>query len=365
MKTQAAVFDGPGKPLRLAEIDVAEPGPGEVLVDVKATGVCHSDVGVFSGKLPAPTPLVLGHEGAGVVSGVGAGVTDLAVGDHVVLTWLAACGACFYCRRGEQHLCGRPRTMLGAHTMPDGSTRMSLDGEPVRQFCGLGTFAERTVVPEGAAVKIPDDVPLTSAALLGCGVLTGFGAAVKTGGVRVGDSVAVIGCGGVGLNAVQGARIAGATTVIAIDVHDERLQLAQKLGATHTLKAAPDIVKQVQRLTDRRGVDVAVEVAGRQETTDQAIAMIRRGGTAVLVGAAPGVSIDEVFNNVVMAGKNVCGCLYGSAEVKGDIPKLVDLYRSGALMVDQLVTETFAFADINAAVAYCSGEQGARAVIEY
>lgn len=361
--TRAALFEQPGAPLRLAEIDIAAPGPGEVVVDVKATGVCHSDVGVFSGKLPAPLPVVLGHEGAGVVTELGQGVDDLAVGDHVVLSWLASCGTCYYCQRAEQHLCGRPRTMLGAHTLPDGSTRMSLDGAPVRQFCGLGTFSQRTVVPAGAAIRISDQVPIASAALLGCGVLTGFGAAVKTGGVRVGDAVAVIGCGGVGLNAVQGARIAGATTIIAIDVHADRLALATELGATHTLTAGPDVVKKVQQLTGRRGADVVIEVAGRQETVKQAVAMARRGGTAVLVGAGPGVGVDEVFNNVVMSGKTVKGCLYGSAYVKRDIPQLVELYQRGALLLDQLVTETFDFGDIGKAVDYCAGENGARAVV--
>ncbi|TDP37829.1 Zn-dependent alcohol dehydrogenase [Nocardia ignorata] len=361
--TRAALFEQAGAPLLLTEIEVASPGPGEVVVDVAATGVCHSDVGVFSGKLPAPVPLVLGHEGAGVVAEVGAGVDDLAVGDHVVLSWLANCGTCYYCQRAEQYLCGRPRTMLGAHTLPDGSTRMSLDGTPVRQFCGLGTFSQRTVVPAGAAIRISDRVPIASAALLGCGVLTGFGAAVKTGRVRVGDAVAVIGCGGVGLNAVQGARIAGATTIIAIDVHTDRLALATRLGATHTLTAGPDVVKQVQRLTGRRGADVVIEVAGRQETVNQAVAMARRGGTAVLVGAGPGVGVDEVFNNVVMSGKTVKGCLYGSAYVKRDIPQLVELYERGALLLDELVTETFGFDDIAKAVDYCAGENGARAVV--
>ncbi|MGY2114889.1 Zn-dependent alcohol dehydrogenase [Nocardia gipuzkoensis] len=358
--TRAALFEQAGAPLRLAEIDIARPGPGEVVIDVAATGVCRSDVGVFSGKLPAPVPLVLGHEGAGVVAEVGAGVDDLAVGDHVVLSWLANCGTCYYCQRAEQHLCGRPRTMLGAHTMPDGSTRMGLDGTPVRQFCGLGTFSQRTVVPAGAAIRISDQVPIASAALLGCGVLTGFGAAVKTGGVRVGDAVAVIGCGGVGLNAVQGARIAGATT---IDVHADRLALATRLGATHTLTAGPDVVEQVQRLTGRRGADVVIEVAGRQETVNQAVAMARRGGTAVLVGAGPGVGVDEVLNNVVMSGKTVKGCLYGSAYVRRDIPQLVEHYERGALLLDELVTETFGFDDIAKAVDYCAGENGARAVV--
>ncbi|MGV9711437.1 Zn-dependent alcohol dehydrogenase [Gordonia sp. NPDC003424] len=361
--TKAAILTVPGEPLSIRDIDVAAPGPGEVAVEVQATGVCHSDVGVFSGELPAPLPLVLGHEGAGIVSEVGDGVDGLAVGDHVVLSWLASCGSCYYCERAEPHLCGRPRTMLGAHTMPDGSTRMSLDGKPVRQFCGLGSFAQRTVVPAGAAIPIAADIPMSSAALLGCGVLTGFGAAVNTGGVRVGDSVAVIGCGGVGLNAIQGARIAGATTIIAIDVHPERLALATKLGATHTIAAGDDVVKQVQKLTGRRGADVVVEVAGRPATVQQAVAMTRRGGTAVLVGAAPGVGIDEVFNNVVMAGKIVKGCLYGSAHVKRDIPRLVDLYRSGSLMLDELVTETFGFDAINDAVNYCADENGARAVV--
>ncbi|NMO01629.1 Zn-dependent alcohol dehydrogenase [Gordonia sp. TBRC 11910] len=361
--TTAALFEEAGAPLRIAEITVADPGPGEVVVDVTATGICHSDVGVFSGKLPAPLPLVLGHEGAGVVAAVGEGVDNVAVGDHVVLSWLASCGTCYYCQRAEQHLCGRPRTMLGAHTMPDGSTRMSLDGTAIRQFCGLGSFSQRTVVPSGAAIAISDEVPIASAALLGCGVLTGFGAAVNTGGVRVGDAVAVIGCGGVGLNAVQGARIAGATTIIAVDVHPERLALATRLGATHTLTAGDDVVRSVQRLTGRRGADVVIEVAGRPETVNQAVAMTRRGGTTVLVGAGPGVAVEEVFNNVVMAGKTVKGCLYGSAYVQRDIPRLVDLYRSGALLLDQLVTETFDFADIGRAVDYCADEQGARAVV--
>ncbi|MGV9292646.1 zinc-binding dehydrogenase [Amycolatopsis sp. NPDC003676] len=361
--TEAALLEKAGSALRITEITLADPGPGEVVVEVRATGVCQSDVGVFTGKLPAPVPLVLGHEGAGVVVEVGAGVEDLKAGDHVVLSWLASCGSCFYCQRAEQHLCGRPRTMLGAHTMVDGSTRMSLNGAPVRQFCGLGSFSQRTVVPAGAAIKIPDDIPIASAALLGCGVLTGFGAAVHTGEVRVGDTVAVVGCGGVGLNAVQGARIAGATTIIAIDVHADRLALAAELGATHTLTAGPDVVKQVQALTGRRGADVVIEMAGRHETVQQAIAMARRGGTTVLVGAGPGVGIDEVFGNVVMAGKTVKGCLYGSAHVKRDIPRLVELYRSGALHLDQLVTETFAFTDIAKAVGYCAAEQGARAVV--
>ena len=200
--TKAALFEQTSAPLRIAEIGVKPPGPGEVAVDIKATGICHSDVAVITGQLPAPLPLVLGHEGSGVVTEVGEGVTKLASGDHVVLSWLVSCETCWYCQANAQHLCGRARTMLAAHTMPDGSMPMTLDGQDLRQFLGLGTFAQHTVVLEDAAIRISQDVPLPVAALMGCGVLTGYGAAVNTGGVRAGDAVTVIGCGGVGLNAV-------------------------------------------------------------------------------------------------------------------------------------------------------------------
>ncbi|WP_025778257.1 Zn-dependent alcohol dehydrogenase [Brevibacterium sp. VCM10] len=361
--TQAALLESPESTMRMVEIDLADPGPGEVAVDIRATGVCHSDISVWSGRLPAPLPLVLGHEGAGVVTAVGDGVDSLSPGDHAVLSWLANCGVCSYCQRGEQHLCARPRTMLGAHTMPDGSTRMSLGGDAVRQFCGLGTFSQSTVVPEGAAIRIADEVPFASAALLGCGVLTGFGAAVNTAGVRVGQTVAVLGCGGVGLNAIQGAKAAGAGTIIAIDVHQERLDLAARLGADKVVTAGPEATKEVRRLTDRQGADVVIEVVGRPETVNQAIAMSRRGGTTVLVGAGPDVGIDDVLNSVVMSGKIVKGSLYGSSYVARDIPHLVELYRKGELHLDELVTETFDFDDIGRAVDYCAGEQGARAVV--
>ena len=202
--TQAAVLEQIGRPLRVTDVDLELPGPGEVAVEIGATGVCHSDVAIITGQLPAPLPLVPGHEGAGTVVEVGAGVTSLAAGDRVVLSWLAQCGICFYCRRWEPYLCGTARALLATNALPGGATRISADRQEVRQFCGLGTFAQRCVVLADSAIRVPSRLPMAAAALIGCGVLTGFGAAVNTAGIRVGDSVAVVGCGGVGLNAVQG-----------------------------------------------------------------------------------------------------------------------------------------------------------------
>ena len=363
--TQAAILEQTGQALRVTDVDLQPPGPGEVVVEIGATGVCHSDVAIITGQLPAPLPLVPGHEGAGTVVEVGPGVTSLAAGDRVVLSWLAQCGTCFYCRRGEPYLCGTARALLAASALPGGATRISADGQDVRQFCGLGTFARRCVVLADSAIRVPSRLPMAAAALIGCGVLTGFGAAVNTAGIRVGDTVAVLGCGGVGLNAVQGARIAGATTIIAIDRHAERLALATELGATDTVTAGSDTLREVKDLTGRRGADVVLEVAGRAETVRSAVDMARRGGTVVLVGAAPDVVIDDVFNRLVMSGKTIRGCLYGSADVRRDVPRLVHLYEQGKLLLDQLVTESFGFPDINKAVEYAAAEQGARAVVTF
>lgn len=365
--TQSAVLDSPNSPLEIQEVALGAPRAGEVRVAIGATGVCHSDIAVFTEALPNPLPVVLGHEGAGVIAEVGDGVGDLAVGDRVVLSWLAQCGECFFCVKGQPQLCETAGVAFAKGALLDGTTRYSRDGQEIFQMAGLGTFSRECVVPARSAMKIPDSIPMTSAALIGCGVLTGWGAAVNTAGIRVGDTVAVLGCGGVGLSAVQGARMAGASRIIAVDLHDERLELAERLGATDSLKPSDTIAKEVRKLTGGRGVDHTLEVVGRQETIDAAVKMTRRGGQVVLVGAGP----DEVrvnvpsFTGMVMSEKTVRGSLYGSSDVKRDVPRLLDLYSSGQLLLDELVTQTFDFEQVNDAVAYCHGEQGARAVMTF
>ncbi|MCQ4080832.1 Zn-dependent alcohol dehydrogenase [Streptomyces sp. RB6PN25] len=365
--TGAAVLTSPQQPLQLAEVDLQSPSRGEVTIEIGASGVCHSDISVFNKTLPHPLPVVLGHEGAGTVVEVGDGVTDVAPGDRVVLSWLAQCGTCFYCSHAQPQLCETAGVAFAKGALLDGTTRYSLGGEPVYQMAGLGTLSQRCVVPAGAAVKIPDSIPFSSAALLGCGVLTGFGAAVNTAGIRVGDTVVIVGCGGVGLNAVQGARIAGASTVIAIDMHQERLDLAVKLGATEVLQPSDKTVKAVRALTGGRGADHVLEVVGRQETVRDAVKMTRRGGQVVLVGAA-GDDVNltvPAFTGVVMTEKIIRGSLYGSSDVKRDVPRLIRLYEKGVLKLDELVTETFEFDKVNDAVDYCASEKGARAVVVF
>jgi NDMA-dependent alcohol dehydrogenase len=365
--TEAAVLQEVDGPLRLVEVELEPPHAGEVEVEIAATGVCHSDVSVLSQRLPHPLPVVLGHEGAGIITAVGDGVHDVAVGDRVVLSWLAQCGDCFYCVAGQPQLCEKAGVAFARGTLMDGSTRFSLGGRPMYQMAGLGTFARRCVVPARSAIKIPDSIPFTSAALIGCGVLTGWGAAVNTASVGVGESVAVVGCGGVGLNAVQGARLAGAGTIVAIDLHDERLEMAQSLGATHVMRPGDGTVRRVRDLLGGRGVDVALDVVGRPESIRDAVSMTRRGGRVVLVGAAG----DEVqlsipaFTGIVMTEKMIRGSLYGSTNVRRDVPRLVQLYEAGRLKLDELVTAVFPFHEVNEAVDYCRLEKGARAVIAF
>ncbi|HEX3930504.1 MAG TPA: Zn-dependent alcohol dehydrogenase [Nocardioides sp.] len=365
--TRGAVLRELGRALDLVDLDLAPPGEEEVTVRMGATGVCHSDLSVYQGLLPNPLPMVLGHEGAGTVVAVGPGVESVSVGDQVVLSWLAQCSRCFYCRAGQPALCETATRAMVRGTLLDGTTRFSFHGEPVFHMAGLGTFSEFCVVPEKCAIRMDQPIPMESAALLGCGVLTGFGAAVNAGRVRPGESVAVIGCGGVGLNAVQGARISGAETIVAVDLHQERLELARRLGATHTLTPDGALSKTVRQLTHGRGVDVAIEVVGRSEAIRDAVAMTRRGGRIVLVGAGPDdVRLDlPAFGGLVSTEKTIVGSFYGSAQVERDLSVLARLYRSGKLELDALVTRTFSFGDTNEAVAYCADEQGARAVISF
>src|SRR3954452_11154252 len=267
---KAAVCVGLNEPLEIQELELESPRAGEVRVRMGASGVCHSDLSIQNGTLMGALPMVLGHEGAGVIEELGEGVTGLEVGDHVVVSWVPQCGECYFCKKGQGFLCESGGMAMAPGALLDGSTRFSRDGEPIKQMACSGTFSEQAVIPAIGAVKIPKDVPLEIGALIGCGVLTGVGAALNTANIKRGDTVAVIGCGGVGLNVIQGAKIAGAEEIIAVDMLPNKLQLAKQFGATTTVNAGHgDAVSQVMELTGQRGVDVAFEVIGLKQTIDQ------------------------------------------------------------------------------------------------
>ncbi|HET7488369.1 MAG TPA: Zn-dependent alcohol dehydrogenase [Acidimicrobiales bacterium] len=363
---RAAVLAAVGQPLEIRDdVEVDEPGPGEVQVRMVASGVCHSDRSARDGVMLVPTPVVLGHEGAGVVERVGPGVTGVAPGDPILVSWVPQCGTCFHCERQEGHLCDHAAVSMGG-AMLDGTTRMRSGGLPLRQLAASGTFAEVVVVPGVSVVPLPADIDLPVAALLGCSVLTGVGAVFNTSRVERGDTVAVVGCGGVGLNVVQGARLAGAGRIIAVDASPPKLDLAARFGATDAVDASSgDPVSAVMALTGQRGADVVFEVVGRQATIEQAVAMTRRGGQTVLVGI-PAMDVTlavPAFLGLVLSGRTISGCWYGSSNVRRDVPRLLRLYRAGRLELDALVSRTIPLDGVNDALDALGGGEGARTVI--
>jgi NDMA-dependent alcohol dehydrogenase len=366
---KAAVMTGVDEPLEIrTDVEVEAPRTGEVKIRMAASGVCHSDLSMQNGTMMAATPIVLGHEGAGVIEEVGEGVTGLAPGDHVVISWVPQCGECFFCKRGQPQLCEIANMALMSGGLLDGTTRFTSQGGPLYQMAASGTFSEVTIVPAIGAVKIPSDLDMKVAALIGCGVLTGTGAALNTASIRKGDVVAVVGCGGVGLNVIQGARIAGAGEIIAIDMNETKLQLAKEFGATASVNASQgDPVSQVMSMTEQRGADVAFEVIGLPQTIDQTIGMARRGGQAILVGV-PRMDVMvnlPAFFGLVLAEKTIKGCWYGSSDVRRDVPKLVDLYQKGELKLDELISRTISIEQVNDAFAAMKTGEVARSVIAY
>jgi S-(hydroxymethyl)glutathione dehydrogenase/alcohol dehydrogenase len=357
--TRAAVLTEAGKPLEVTDIDLDPTGHDQVRVRLAATGVCHSDLSIARGALRHPLPAVPGHEGAGVVTEVGADVTTVRPGDHVILNWTPACGACFFCGRGEPYLCDRAAA--------DGlaAPYATRAGERVVPVLGSGAFAEETLVLERAVVPIPHDVPFEVAALVGCAVTTGFGAAVNTAKVQPGDTVVVIGCGGVGLSIVQGAAYAGASVVIAVDLDEASRALAADLGATHTVDGAGDVEAAVREVTGR-GADHAFEAIGRSQTIRTAYRVTRRGGTVVVVGAGRhddlvSFSALELF----FQARSIVGCVYGSADPARDFPRILGLYASGDLALDRLITDRISLDDVNDALAEMESGRGARSVIVF
>jgi S-(hydroxymethyl)glutathione dehydrogenase/alcohol dehydrogenase len=337
---KAVVFAEPSAPIAFTDVELAAPRAGEVRVRIAAAGVCHSDLHVKRGEWDAPAPLVMGHEGSGVVTELGEGVTSLAVGDHVVLSWVPPCGECRYCRSGHEARCQKVATVVAPKgVLFDGTSRLSRDGEPVHHYLGVSSFAEEVVVPASGAVKVRDDAPLDVIAVVGCAVATGVGAVLNTAAVEPGSTVAVIGCGGVGLNVVQGAKLAGAERIVAIDVLADKTQMALQFGATDRIDASQaDAVEQLFELIPD-GVDYAFDAIGRTSTTEQAIRMLGLGGAAVIVGLPP-TGAKASFEPLVLAeaDQRILGSNYGSVRPSIDIPALVDRYMDGQLKLDPLIS---------------------------
>ena len=321
------------------ELELAPPGPGEVLVRLRAAGVCHSDLNAIDGTAATRCPAVLGHEGAGVVEAVGVGV-DLAPGAPVLLSWLPSCGRCEECLRDLPHLCTTAWQAMAAGGLLDGATRLSRDGEPVFHYCFLSTFADCAVVPARCCIAIPGDVPFDVAALVGCAITTGTGAVWRTAGVRPGDRVAVFGCGGVGLSAVLAAAAVGAGPVVAVDVTPEKLEAALRLGATDAVQwsGGPDETADAVRAVSGGGVDYAIEATGRTEAARAAFLSTRARGAAVLIGIpAADAELSLPALSIPRMERRVLGSVYGSARPERDFPALLDLYRRGRLPLDRLV----------------------------
>lgn len=364
MKVKAALLNAPRQPFAIETLDLDSPGAGEVLVKLAASGVCHSDYHLVTGDTQHPLPVIAGHEGSGVVEAVGEGVTRVKVGDHVALNWTPDCGRCFYCLRGMPNLCDTYTTPIWAGTMLDGTTRTHQNGKDIFLYCGLGTFAEYSVVPEASCVPIRRDVPLKAAALIGCAVATGVGAALYTSPVKAGESVVVIGCGGVGLNVLQGAALCGAEKIIALDTNPTKMTLARQFGATHTLISDENVVAQIKALTDGRGADHVFEAVGLPHLQEQGLAMVRPGGSLVLVGlAAMGTGTNLPGAVLTRQEKTVKGSYYGSVNPRRDFPLLLDLYMAGKLKLDELISREYRLPELNEAFAAMLTGEVARGIV--
>ena len=364
---RAAVLRAIDRPLSIEEVDLAEPGPGEVTVRLAASGVCHSDWNVITGATPNPLPAVLGHEGAGVVETVGEGVADVREGDHVILSWLPSCGSCFYCVQGRGVLCDMAMADMFEGTLPGGSLALSQGGSPLYHYSFLSTFAERCVVPESCCVRVRQDAPLTVAALVGCAVMTGFGAAVLRARVEPGSTAVVYGAGGVGLSSILGCKLAGARSIVAVDPVPFKRETAIALGATHAVDPHDgDAIALLRELTDGRGADYAFDTAGAPGVVAEAYDAVRRGGVVVAVGIPPvGTTADIPAPRLPREEKVVTGSFYGSCRPHVDMPLVIDLYMDGNLDLDALVTREFALDEINEAFAAMNAGEVARGVIRF
>jgi len=362
---KASVLFEQGKPLSVEELDLEAPRAGEVLVRMTASGVCHSCLHAADGSWQGvPVPIVLGDEGAGVVEAIGPGVTELGVGDHVVLSWAPTCGRCHYCVIGRPNLC--ERRLPGRGLLPDGTTRMSLRGRPVYHYGHVATYASRTVVAESCAIRIDPAMPLDRAALIGCSVMTGVGAVINTAAVLAGASMAVFGVGGVGLNVVQGGLMVAAHPIIAVDVKPAKLDQATALGATHGVDGSrEDAVAAIRRITGR-GADYTFVAVGDARAMSQAVDALAPGGTCVLIGVpATGATIAVDPRPIVTGERVIRGSSYGSARTREDLPRLVTLYQAGRLKIDELITHRYGLDEANQAFAALAAGELARGLIVF
>jgi S-(hydroxymethyl)glutathione dehydrogenase / alcohol dehydrogenase len=361
MKTRAAVCRAFGKPLEIEDIELAPPGPGEVRVKVAACAICHSDIFYMDGAWGGELPAVYGHEAAGVVEEVGAGVAHLKAGDHAVVTLIRSCGRCVSCAEGAQVFCE------AVFPLDRKSPLTGQDGGAIVHGLRTGAFAEHVVVDASQAVAIDKDVPLDSASLIACGVLTGAGAVINTAGVKAGASVIVIGCGGVGLNSVQGAKLAGCAEIIAVDLSDAKLEAARQFGATHGVNPQrEDLAARVSEITKGRKADYVFVTVGAKAAFEQAFGLMRRGGATIIVGM-PAAGVMTSFDPGYLAadGQRILGSKMGSARVQIDVPKLIDLYRQKRLKLDELISGRYRLEEINAAVESVRRGEALRNVIVF
>ena len=365
MKFRAAVLNRVGAPLTIDTLEMAPLRAGDVLVRVRASGLCHTDLEVIQGQLAYPLPIVLGHEGAGVVEAVGAGVTRVKTGDHVICSWNPHCGHCFYCERGVPILCEPYKRHEPKGLLLDGSSRLMRDGTPVHHFFTTSTHAELTVVSESSAIVVSKEIAFDRACIIGCGVMTGVGAAVRKAKVAAGASVLVIGCGAVGLNVLQGARLAGAGRIIAADVGAARLERAQRFGATDTIDVTSDgALDAVRALTGGRGADVVFEAAGHASAFRLAVEAVRPAGEVVWLGK---INVDAEVRfrwGSLMGEKRIVRSSYGDALPQRDFPWLVEQYLEGRLLLDELITRRIRLDEINDGFADLAAGVGTRTVIE-
>lgn len=369
MKIKAAVAHNPKQPLTIETVDLAGPKSGEVLIEIKATGVCHTDAYTLSGADPEGLfPVILGHEGAGVVVEIGADVKSLKPGDRVIPLYVPECRQCKFCLSGKTNLCQAIRETQGKGLMPDGTSRFSIDGKMIHHYMGTSTFANYTVVPEIALAKIREDAPFEKVCLIGCGVTTGIGAVINTAKVKPGDNVIVFGLGGVGLSVIQGARIAGANLIIGVDINPDKKALATKFGMTHFVnpkEVAGDLVPYLVNLTDG-GADYTFECVGNVKLMRHALECCHKGwGTSIIIGVAGAGEEISTRPFQLVTGRNWRGSAFGGAKGRRDVPKIVDWYMNGKIMIDELVTEILPLEDINKAFDHIHEGKTIRSVIKF
>ena len=361
---KAAVLYEKGQPLKVEELTLDSPRQREALVKLAASGVCHSDLHYIKGDREHPLPVVLGHEGAGIVEEVGPDVTYAKPGDHVVLSFVPTCGRCSYCVEGKYNLC-EMRQRLGGNLL-DGTKRLRKGQQEIHHFNGVSSYGDYAVVPEDSLVLVREDAPLDKLALIGCGVPTGVGAVIHTAKVQPGSRVVVIGVGGVGLNVVQGAALAGAEQIIAVDINGTKLEHALEFGATHLVNGATeDVTASVRDITRGEMADYAFEVIGNLEAINQALHTTRRGGVTVVVGVTPTGAQLTIDPDFLHQDRALLGCTYGSCYPRADMPKFVDLYMAGKLKLDELITRTFRLEEINTAFDVLDRGEVARSIIDY